>query len=169
MCANCQKLNKPMYYLRKLTRTTDLCYALLRAFPRLCGGFQEGSGKIGTRWTVPEHQTPHGMLGNLLYPLNVQTVAVPKPRKILLPQKARGVMGNTSTRLLTAAPRRLQREWAVCVSVCMWVCVCTWRGCLWNLKGHITLAVAPKNQQRQSGEPHPGLEALEVQQIAFWN
>lgn len=70
---------------------------------------------------MPEHQTPHGMLGNLLYPLNVQTVAVPKPRKILLPRKAR-CDGTFPTRLLTAGTTQAAER--VGVRVCLCVCEC---------------------------------------------
>lgn len=70
---------------------------------------------------MPEHQTPHGMLGNLLYPLNVQTVAVPKPRKISLPRKAR-CDGTFPTRLLTAGTTQAAER--VGVRVCLCVCEC---------------------------------------------
>ena len=152
MCANCQELNKPMYYLWENEQEPQTCYALLRVFPRLCGGFQEGSGKIGTRWIVPEHQTPHGRLETSYTLLTCKLLQFPNQERFHCLGK-RGVMAHFPHGFWLQAPRRLQREWVCVCAVCMWVCVCTWRGCLWNLKGQITLAVALKTSSASLGSP----------------
>lgn len=154
MCANCQELNKPMYYLWENEQEPQTCYALLRVFPRLCGGFQEGSGKIGTRWIVPEHQTPHGRLETSYTLLTCKLLQFPNQERFHCLRK-RGVMAHFPHGFWLQAPRRLQRVGVrVC---CVYVSVCLYLERMSvKSKGPNHTRCGTENQQRQSGQPHPG-------------
>ena len=93
--------------------------------------------------------------GNLLYSPNVQTVAVPKPRKISLPRKAR-CDGTFPTRLLTAGTTQAAERVGVRVC-CVYVSVCLYlERVSVKSKGPNHTRCGTENQQRQSGQPHPG-------------
>lgn len=125
-----------------------------------CVGFQEGSGKIGTRWTVPEHQPPHGMLGNLLYPLNGANCCSSQTKKDGCPESE--VWWHISHGFWLQALMQAAESGRVCVSVCVCECVFVLGEGTRNLKGHITLAVAPKTSSALSLGAPSWIEALEV-------